>query len=154
MEFGNRDGRGINATVPSAICSLIWQACHPDDIHREVVDAVMLAGKRAGLEWDRQEEIKKTHERIASAYHNVFEPEYDPAGGVPLWLPMEFHEAWAAALAADKRPTMSRNGAGWHIRSYYQNGEKTNGGAEGNNETGHSESQGPNQNDGSKAPFV
>src|SRR5215472_15830802 len=63
-------------------------------------------------------EARQTNERVLAAYHNLFEKEYDPAAGVPVWLPMVFHERWAAALADGKRPTISKNGAGWHIRSY------------------------------------
>jgi RecA-family ATPase len=55
------------------------------------------------------------------ADHSLFEAEYDVASGIPVWLPMEFHERWGGALAEGKRPTMSRNGAGWHIRSYSVN---------------------------------
>src|SRR5262249_27236233 len=37
---------------------------------------------------------------------------------IPIWLPNEFQDPWAAALKGGKRPTVSRNGTGWHIRSY------------------------------------
>jgi AAA domain-containing protein len=121
MEYENKDGRGINATCKAVIPSLIWKAWHPDDIHERVLNAIMAAGERAGQKWDRAKEIWQTNERIRSGYQNLLEKGYDPAGGIPIWLPMEFHQAWAAALAADRRPTMSRNGAGWHVRSYCPN---------------------------------
>jgi RecA-family ATPase len=64
---------------------------------------------------------------------------------------MEFHQAWAAALAAGKRPTMSRNGAGWHIRSYSKTGDKT----KTNDGTENGAAPGPEeQDDGPKAPFI
>jgi RecA-family ATPase len=87
----------------------------------------------------------------------VFEKEYDHRTGViPIWLPMEFHEAWAAALAAGKRPTMSRNGAGWHVRAY---GDKTNGDAGQERESAGEKTNGASaatdapKEDAPKAPF-
>jgi AAA domain len=127
MKFEDQNGAGVNATCPSVIAALIWRACHPDDIFDRVFGAIKRMVERDGLNWDMTKEAWQTNERIKSAYHNVFEKEYDPSTGViPVWLPMEFHEAWATALAAGKRPTMSRNGAGWHVRAY---GTKTNGDA-------------------------
>jgi hypothetical protein len=160
MKFEDQNGAGVNATIPSVICSLIWRACHPDDIYERVFGAITQMVKRDGLQWDMTAEAEKTNERIRCAYHNVFEKEYDPSTGViPVWLPMEFHEAWAAALAAGKRPTMSRNGVGWHIRSYTI-GDKVNGG---NGTDEHSESapgadqstnEKPKQNNSPKSPFI
>jgi hypothetical protein len=165
MKFEDKNGAGVNVTVPSVICSLIWRACHPDDIYEHVFGAITQMVKRDGLQWDMVAEAEKTNERIRCAYHNVFEKEYDPSTGViPVWLPMEFHEAWATALAAGKRPSMSRNGAGWHVRSYSRNGDKANGGNATQNNTAHSESppvaerqsadEQPKQDNGPKAPFV
>jgi hypothetical protein len=127
MKFEDQNGAGVNVTIPSVITALIWRGCHPDDIFDRVIGAITQMVERDGLKWDMVAEREKTTARIISAYHNVFEKEYDHRTGViPIWLPMEFHEAWAAALAAGKRPTMSRNGAGWHVRAY---GAKTNGDA-------------------------
>jgi hypothetical protein len=71
--------------------------------------------ERDKLQWDMVKEAEQTNKRIVSAYH-LFEREYDHTTGViPVWLPMEFHQAWEAALAAGKRPTMSRNGAGYQV---------------------------------------
>jgi AAA domain len=160
MKFEDKNGAGVNATIPSIIASLIWRACHPDEIFDRVTSAISEMVKRDGLQWDMVAEAEKTNERIRCAYHNVFEKEYDPSTGViPVWLPMEFHQAWAAALAAGKRPSMSRNGAGWHVRSYTI-GDKTNGGDTENNT--HSEppsgeqsaDERPKQDHGPKAPFV
>jgi RecA-family ATPase len=163
MKFGDQNGAGVNATIPSVICSLIWRACHPDDIYERVFSAITQMVKRDGLQWDMVAEAEKTNERIRCAYHNVFEKEYDPSTGViPVWLPMEFHEAWAAALAAGKRPTMSRNGVGWHIRSYTI-GDKANGGNGTETNTAHPESapgadqstnENPKQNNSPKSPFI
>jgi RecA-family ATPase len=117
--------------------------------------------ERDKLQWDMVKEAEQTNKRIVSAYH-LFEREYDHTTGViPVWLPMEFHQAWAAALAAGKRPTMSRNGAGWHIRSYTI-GDKTNGGDTENN-AAHTESpsgadqsadEKPKQDNRPKSPFI
>jgi RecA-family ATPase len=164
MKFEDKNGAGVNATVPSVIASLIWRACHPDEIFDRVTSAISEMVKRDGLQWDMAAEAEETNSRIKSAYHNLFEKEYDHTTGViPVWLPMEFHEAWAAALAAGKRPTMSRNGAGWHIRSYTI-GDKANGGNATENNTAHSESppgaerqsadEKPKQDNGPKAPFI
>src|SRR5215510_5486779 len=154
MRFGSKSGRGINATLCHVIPAMIWRAMHPEDIHRKVMAALRATARRDNLNWDWEKEERQTNERILAAYHNLFEKEYDSAAGVPVWLPMVFHERWAAALADGKRPTMTRNGAGWHIRGYGKNGEKTNGAAEDGNGTAHSESEEPNQNDGLRAPFI
>jgi hypothetical protein len=87
----------------------------------------MQMAQRLGLKWDRAAEERQVNERIASAYHNLFEKNYDPTTGViPGWLPMEFHTQWAAILAEGRRPTIMRNGAGWHVRRAKEAGE-TNG---------------------------
>src|SRR5215831_5616530 len=155
MRFEDKDGAGVNATLRSVIPSLIWKGWHPADIFEWVFGALKQIVERDGLKWDMAQEEAQTYKRIQSAYQNLFEEKYDPSTGViPVWLPMEFHEAWAAALATGKRPVMARNGAGWHIRAYGKNGEKTNGTAEDGNGAAHSESEEPNQNDGLKTPFI
>src|SRR5262249_17740323 len=108
------NGAGVNDTVRSVIPSLIWKGTHPEEIFNQVFAALKQVAERDGAEWDMAKEAAHTYKRIQSAYQNLFEKEYDPAGGIPMWLPMEFHEAWAAALAAGKRPVMSRNGSGWY----------------------------------------
>jgi hypothetical protein len=160
MKFEDQNGSGVNATCPSVIAALIWRACHPEDIYERVHGAIVQMVKRDGLQWDMTAEEKHTNDRIISAYHNLFEKEYDPSTGViPVWLPMEFHEAWAAVLAAGRRPTVSRNGAGWHIRSYAI-GDKANGGnaTENNSAPPESEKQSadekPKQDNGQKKPFI
>jgi RecA-family ATPase len=152
MKFEDKDGAGVNATVPSVIAALIWRACHPDEIFERVMSAITQMVERDGLKWDMIKEAAQTNDRIKSAYQ-LFEGEYDPSIGViPVWLPMKFHPAWAAALAAGKRPVMSRNGAGWHVRAYGKNGDKTNGDAE---DAEHpSPEENPKQDDGPKAPFI
>jgi hypothetical protein len=163
MKFEDKNGAGVNATVPSVIAALIWRACHPDEIFDRITSALAHMVERDKLQWDMVKEAEQTNKRIVSAYH-LFEREYDHTTGViPVWLPMEFHEAWAAALAAGKRPTMSRNGAGWHIRSYTI-GDKANGGNATENNTAHSESppgaerrsadEKPKQDNGPKAAFI
>jgi RecA-family ATPase len=162
MKFGNETGAGVNATVPSVIAAMIWRACHPDEIFDRVTSAITQMTERDGLQWDMAAEAEKTNERIRCAYHNVFEKEYDPSTGViPVWLPMEFHEAWSTALADGRRPSVSRNGAGWHIRSWSYN-DKANGGDATENSNEHSESpsekqstdEKPKQDNGPKAPFI
>jgi RecA-family ATPase len=118
MRFGSKSGRGVNATLCHVVPAMIWKAIHPDDIHRRVMAALRATAGRDNLNWDWKAEERQTNERILAAYHNLFEKDYDAAAGVPIWLPLEFHERWAAALAEGKRPTISKNGAGWHIRSY------------------------------------
>src|SRR5262245_54558582 len=127
MRFGSKSGRGVNATLCHVIPAMIWKAMHPEDIHRKVMAALRAMAGRDNLNWDWKGEERQTNERILAAYHNLFEKEYDSAAGVPVWLPMDFHERWAAALADGKRPTMTRNGAGWHIRGY---GTQETGGTE------------------------
>jgi len=118
MRFESKSGRGVNATLCHVIPAMIWRAMHPEDIRRKVMAALRATARRDNLNWDWEKEERQTNERVLAAYHNLFEKEYDPAAGVPVWLPMVFHERWAAALADGKRPTISKNGAGWHIRSY------------------------------------
>jgi hypothetical protein len=128
MEFEGRDGTSVNATCCAVIPALIWQAWHPADIHELVVNAIMQMAKRSGLEWDRAAEEKQTNERILSAYHNLFEKEYDPSTGViPIWLPGDLHDEWARILEEGRRPTVSRNGSGWFLKRVREAGEKTNG---------------------------
>jgi hypothetical protein len=130
MKFGDTNGAGVNATHCRVIPSLIWKAWPPDDIANLVVHATMQMAERSGLTWDRAAEERQVNERIASAYHNLFEKNYHPTTGViPIWLPMEFHTQWAAILAEGRRPTIMRNGAGWHVRRAKEAGERTNGDA-------------------------
>jgi RecA-family ATPase len=154
MKFEDKDGAGVNATVPSVIAAMIWRACPPDEIFDRVMSAITQMVERDGLEWDMEKEKENTNARILSAYHNLFEAEYSPATGIPVWLPMEFHEAWATALAAGRRPQMSRNRTGWHVRSYSQNGDKTKdeGGAKA--ETAEDTKSDEVTNDSPKMPFI
>jgi RecA-family ATPase len=160
MKFEDKNGAGVNATCKAVIPSLIWRACHPDDIYERVFGAISEMVKRDKLQWNMVAEAAQTNKRIRSAYNNMFEEEYDHTTGViPVWLPTEFHEAWVAALVAGKRPTMSRNGSGWHVRSYTI-GNKTNGDSTTENNT-HSEStegqsadEKTKQDNGPKGPFI
>ena len=147
MKFEDPNGAGVNATVPSIIASLIWRAEHPADIFDRVFSALKQMAERDGIKWNWADEETRTNKRILAAYHNVFEKEHDYSrGAVPVWLPMEFHPAWTAALAAGKRPTMSRNGAGWHIRSY--------GGEKADDEGNGSALEETKQDDGPGAPLI
>ncbi len=122
------NGESANDVQTTIIPSLIWRAWHPEEILRFVVDATMRMAENKKLGWKREVEERAVEQRILSAYHNLLEEGYDPASGIPVWLPMEFHQRWAAALADGRRPTVSKNGAGWHIRSYgtqEANGEDT-----------------------------
>ena len=141
MKYEDKEA-GVNATLCAVIPSLIRQGFHPDDIFKQVFSSIELMAKRDNLLWDMEQEKKKTNDRILSAYHNLFERAYDPAEGVPIWLPMEFHEAWASALTNNKRPQMSRNGHGWHVRTY------------GNKADEPQQAAPTGKQDGAKAPFV
>jgi RecA-family ATPase len=112
------NGESANDVQTTIIPSLIWRAWHPEEILRFVVDATMRMAENKKLGWKREVEERAVEQRILSAYHNLLEEGYDPASGIPVWLPMEFHQRWAAALAEGRRPTVSKNGASWHIRSY------------------------------------
>jgi RecA-family ATPase len=149
-----RNGEDANAAQTRVITSMIWRAIHPEEIAKRVIDSTMRAATRSGLKWDHAAEEKQVNERITSQYHSLFEKEYDPASGIPIWLPMEFHERWAAALADGKRPTMSRNGAGWHIRTYGT--QEANGAGNGaDNETvGDAPKDEAPKDDAPKAPFI
>jgi len=155
MQFGNKDGFGVNATIPSVIGALIWKAWHPDDIYNRVMDALKEMVTRDGIKnWDWQDEEKTTVQRILSAYRNVFEKEYDHTIGViPVWLPMEFHQAWAAILAEGRRPTLARNGSGFYVRRMRESGEKDDAANENTNGDAHTENE-PPKDDAPQAPFV
>jgi RecA-family ATPase len=115
----------------------------------------MQMAERSGLKWDRAAEERQVNERIAAAYHNLFEKDYDPTTGViPVWLPMEFHTQWAAILAEGRRPTSMRNGAGWHVRRAREAGERTNGDTD--NGAAHANGNGKEDDPhpGPAAPFV
>src|SRR6266487_1044662 len=120
MKFEDKNGAGVNATIPSVIAALIWKAWHPNDIHDRVMNAITQMVERDGLQWDLGAEAEETNSRIRSAYYNVFEKEYDPSTGViPVWLPMEFHEAWTAVLAPASDPQChetDRDGTSDHMR--------------------------------------
>ena len=154
MRVGNSAGRGVNATLKHVIPAMVWRAAHPEDIHQKVMQALRAAVQRDNLSWDWKKEERQTNERILAAYHNLLEKDYNPASGIPVWLPMEFHQTWSAALADGRRPTMSRNGAGWHIRSY---GKTEDDGAKPHDEAGH-EDDAPNtetpKDDAPKVPFI
>jgi RecA-family ATPase len=155
MTFGGANGAGVNATHCRVIPSLIWKASPPDDITNLVVDATMQMAARLGLKWDRAAEERQVNERIAAAYHNLFEKVYDPTTGViPVWLPMEFHTQWAAILAEGRRPTIMRNGAGWHVRRAKEAGERSNG--EDGNDAAHQRVNGKDEEPQSApvVPFV
>jgi RecA-family ATPase len=143
MTYQDKDA-SVNATLCAVIPALIRRGTHPEDIFKQVYSSIDLMVKRDNLLWDMEQETKKTNDRILSAYHNIFEKAYDPAAGVPIWLPMEFHESWEAALVNNKRPTMSRNGHGWHIRTYGNKADEPQQAAP--VETG--------KQDGPKAPFI
>jgi hypothetical protein len=153
MKFGDTNGAGVNATHCRIIPSLIWKAWHPDDILDLVVEATMRMMERSGLNWDRAAEERQVNERIAAAYHNLFEKEYDPTTGViPIWLPMEFHTQWAAILADGRRPTIMRNGAGWHVRRAKEGNEKVEADSRAAQED--AGDGGADQHSGAAAPFV
>ena len=151
-----KNGGDANQTQTRVITSLIWRAMHPADIAKQIIDSTMEAAQRSGLKWDRAAEEKQVNERIKSQYHSLFEKEYDTASGIPTWLPMEFHERWAAALADGRRPTISKNGSGWHIRTY---GTQEANGAEdaftcGEGETASDPAGDAPKDDAPKAPFI
>ena len=139
----------VNDVQVRIITSMMWRAEHPADISERVVDATMQMAEHLKLNWNRSVEERAVDKRIGSQYHSLFEEEYDIASGIPIWLPMEFHERWSAALAEGKRPTMCRNGAGWHVRSYGPPEQETNG-----SEAPGGANTEPSKDDTPKAPFV
>jgi hypothetical protein len=151
MRFEGGDN-GVNETIPSVIAALIWRGEHPDNILARVMGALKEMAARDGIkDWDWKEEEKQTVKRITSAYSNLFEKEYDHTTGViPVWLPMEFHQAWASILAEGRRPQMNRNGHGFHVRRFPEFGEKE---AAPENTTADNTSDAP-KDDAPKAPFI
>jgi RecA-family ATPase len=149
MKYEDQTGLGVNATCCAVIPALIWKAQHPADIHQAVLAAITQMAERDNLKWDMAVEEKKTNERVLAAYHNLFEREYDPSTGViPVWLPMEFHNQWAAILAVGRRPTVVRNGSGWYVRKKPEGERAANGG------NAEEESPKEEKQSGPAAPFV
>ena len=117
MEYESRAGNGVNVTLCRVIPSLLQKGEHPGDVLERIVAAVTEMAERCGLKWSVTLETKSTVRRILSAYHNLLLKDHDPAtGGVPGWLPGEFHEAWLARTAAGARPTFGFNRGGFYIR--------------------------------------
>jgi RecA-family ATPase len=148
MKYEGVDNTGVNDTIPSIIASLIWRGEHPDAIFDRVMGALKHMAERDGIKWNWADEKRQTNSRISSCYRWL-EGKHDQTVGAPIWLPMEFHEAWASAIAAGKRPTMSRNGAGWHVRSYGAS-EK----ADDNGSAPPEDNEVPEQDNAPKAPFI
>jgi|EndMetStandDraft_8_1072994.scaffolds.fasta_scaffold58392_1 hypothetical protein len=115
MTFGHANGAGVNATHCRVISSLICKAWDPTDIASLVVGATMQMAERLALKWDRMAEERQVNERIAAAYHNLFERNYDSTTGViPIWLPMEFHTSWATSeVTSSMRDSRSSPAGAW-----------------------------------------
>ena len=110
-------GAGADEAQPRVLLALAQQGFHPGDIVEKVVAATMDMAARNRLGWDREIELRCVHSRFRHSL-KVLHDEYDPSTGViPSWLHGDFHEAWAAALLAGKRPQLARNGAGWYVRA-------------------------------------
>jgi hypothetical protein len=111
-------GAGADEVQPRALLALLQTGMHPADVVDKVVDATMAMAERNGLGWDRGEELRCVHSRIRHSM-KVLHDEYDPTTGtIPAWLAGEFHDDWVKALLARKRPYLSRNAAGWHVRAF------------------------------------
>jgi AAA domain/Bifunctional DNA primase/polymerase, N-terminal len=112
------NGASVNDIQPRAILSLLQRAMHPEDVIRTVVDATMAMADAAGLGWSRKAEIGYVSDRVKSGL-TLLHKEYDPNTGViPSWLPGEFHNDWADALAQGRRPQLVRNLGGFYVRAF------------------------------------
>ncbi len=112
--LASMDRGNCNDRHKSIIPALIWRAWHPDKVLDYLLEPTLKV-------WggDKEQQAATILGRIKSTVKNLFMAEYDPASGeIPRWLAEEFHGDWAAALAQGKRPCLSRNGRGWHIRAY------------------------------------
>jgi RecA-family ATPase len=160
MRFGSKSGRGVNATLCHVIPAMIWKAIHPEDIHRKVMAALRATALRDNLNWDWKAEERQTHERILAAYYNLFEKDYVPAAGVPVWLTMEFHQTWTEVLAEGRCPTMMRNGSSYYVRRKREFDEKNNTNqelataGEKENEAGEAPKDEAPKDDAPKTPFI
>jgi RecA-family ATPase len=150
------NGASVNEVQPKVILSLQQKGWHPDEIETLLVDTTMEMADRAGLGWSRDVEEGEVRKRILSGYHKLCN-EYDQSSAsVPAWLPIEMHDAWAAALEVGRRPQVSRNDGGWHVRSYGAS-NKGNIGAEGkapSGDSGATSRTATGQNSSPAAPFV
>jgi hypothetical protein len=98
-----RDGQSVNAAHCRVIPSKLRKGEHPQDVLDFVVDETMA---RIGLSlgWTRGKEVVHVRRRILSGYNNKLLDGYDPASGVPDWLPGEFHQRWLEIVSAGGTP--------------------------------------------------
>jgi len=110
----------VNEIQCRVIPSLIWRGMHPEAIIDRVVTATMAMAKANGLtSWTERYEAECVIRRIKSAYKNLFLKDYDHVSGeIPAWLPDEWRQAWAEALAAGRKPNIGSSGNGFFVRSY------------------------------------
>jgi RecA-family ATPase len=118
-------GHNVNKTHCRVIPKLLREGMHPDDVREQVVGPTMEVAERFGLtdpalgskRWTREEEERRANTHIMNSYNNLFMKGYDPASGViPDWLPIEFYEAWEAALKHGRRPYITRNRTNFFVR--------------------------------------
>jgi hypothetical protein len=85
-------------------------------VHKFVADETMLRIS-AKLGWTRAEEDRAVAARIVCGYALLLK-DYDPASGVPYWLPGEFHADWVSELAHGHRPSMGHSRGKFYVRQW------------------------------------
>jgi AAA domain/Bifunctional DNA primase/polymerase, N-terminal len=125
------DGHTVNKAQTRIIPSLLHKGEHPADVQKFVADETMLRiGARLG--WTRAEEDRYVAARIVCGYELILR-KYDPASGVPYWLPGEFHADWVSELARGRRPSMGHGRGQFYVRRQEQaNGRDANREPQGN----------------------
>ena len=124
------DGHTVNKAQTRIVPSLLHKGEHPADVHKFVADETMLRiGARLG--WTRAEEDRAVAARIVSGYEFILR-KYDPASGVPHWLPGEFHADWVSELAHGRRPSIGYGRGQFYVRTWQgqANGQAAKGQAE------------------------
>jgi hypothetical protein len=97
------DGKTVNDAQMHMIPSKLRKGEHPQDVLDFIVDETM-ARIGVSLGWTRGKEVVHVRRRILSGYNNKLLDGYDPASGVPDWLPREFHLRWLEIISAGGTP--------------------------------------------------
>jgi AAA domain len=117
MRFGGKGKSGIHWTQLQTTASLINSGKSVED-----AAAIVLAATRAAVANDRNcagwNWAKEEFEIRRMCYDLISKSMHENGEDLGSALPADLQSGWEAALAAGKRPFVSRNGSGFHVRSY------------------------------------
>jgi AAA domain len=137
MEFGGGEQRGIHWTQLRTTGALI----NAGKTVEEATD-IVLAATRAAVannpncaKWNWEREESEIRWMCLDLITKAMRKNGEDLGSA---LPAELQTGWEAALAAGKRPAVSRNSSGIHVRSYpwHRNGDAANDNGAATNDNG------------------